>query len=72
MTETNGKLSKRELEVIRALSRGCCDIEIARQLHLSASTVNSHTKRIYNKLGVNNRHGAVGAVFRRGILPKLE
>ena len=33
--------------------------EIAEQLIVSLNTLRTHTKRIFNKLGVNNRRAAV-------------
>ena len=33
--------------------------EVARELMVSLNTMRTHTKNIYNKLGVNNRRAAV-------------
>ena len=52
-------LSERELEVIRLLGTDLDGPEIARQLVVSLTTVRTHTKNIYAKLGVNNRRAAV-------------
>ena len=48
-------LSEREGEVLKLLSTPASHAEIAAQLHISRNTVRSHVKRIYSKLGVNNR-----------------
>jgi LuxR family transcriptional regulator, maltose regulon positive regulatory protein len=55
-------LSGRELEVLRLLGTELDGPEIARELVVSLSTIRSHTKAIYAKLGVTSRRAAV----RRG------
>jgi LuxR family maltose regulon positive regulatory protein len=52
-------LSERELEVLRLLGTELNGPEIARELMVSLNTMRTHTKNIYNKLGVNNRRAAV-------------
>ena len=52
-------LSGRELEVLRLLSEGLSNAEIAGRLYISLSTVKSHTANIFGKLGVKNRTQAV-------------
>ena len=52
-------LSERELEVLRLLRSELSGPEIAQQLIVSLNTVRTHTKNIFNKLGVNNRRAAV-------------
>jgi LuxR family maltose regulon positive regulatory protein len=52
-------LSERELEVLRLLGTELNGPEIARELLVSLNTMRTHTKNIYNKLGVNNRRAAV-------------
>jgi LuxR family maltose regulon positive regulatory protein len=52
-------LSEREREVLRLLATEMSGPEIARLLVVSLHTVRTHTKRIYTKLGVNNRRAAV-------------
>lgn len=48
-------LSVREVEVLRAIHRGCSNREIAELLFVAESTVKSHLKNIYVKLNVSNR-----------------
>jgi LuxR family maltose regulon positive regulatory protein len=52
-------LSERELEVLRLLDTSLPVPEIADKLVVSASTVRSHVKSIYGKLGVHNRMQAL-------------
>ena len=52
-------LSERELEVLRLLGTDMDGPEIARHLVVSLSTVRTHTRSIYSKLGVSNRRAAV-------------
>src|SRR6266511_1222351 len=52
-------LSERELEVLRLLRTELNGPEIARELLVSLTTLRTHTKNIYNKLGVNNRRAAI-------------
>ena len=52
-------LSERELEVLRLLRSDLSGPEIAGQLIVSLNTLRTHTKNIFNKLGVNNRRAAI-------------
>ncbi len=61
-------LTKREIQVIALLSEGLSKEKIAKELDISRSTVATHTRHIFKKLGVSNSSGAVGKAFRYGIL----
>ena len=52
-------LSERELEVLKLLRSEFNGPEIAQQLIVSLNTLRTHTKNIFNKLGVNNRRSAI-------------
>jgi LuxR family maltose regulon positive regulatory protein len=52
-------LSERELEVLRLLGTDMSGPEIADTLMVSLNTLRTHTKNIYDKLGVNNRRAAI-------------
>lgn len=52
-------LSPRELDVLEYLPSHLSEMEIAEDLCITYSTVHSHIKKIYQKMGVNNRSAAV-------------
>ena len=61
-------LSSREIEVLSCVAHGASNKEIARQLHISESTVKTHLIHIFGKLGVSDRTQAVTTALQRGIL----
>lgn len=61
-------LTQREYEVMRLISAGLSNQEIAADLYLSINTIKTHTKSIYSKLNVNNRTQAVNRARELGIL----
>jgi len=61
-------LSARELEILRLLSEGLTNREIAGRLHLSENTVKGYAKDIFDKLDVHNRVEAVMRARERGLL----
>jgi DNA-binding NarL/FixJ family response regulator len=58
-------LSDAEIEVLRLLSRGRSNKEIARELDLSPETVKGRLARLFRKLGAADRAAAVAEAFRR-------
>jgi ATP/maltotriose-dependent transcriptional regulator MalT len=52
-------LSARELEVLRLLSDGRSNAEIARDMFVERSTVKTHLIHLYRKLGVSSRTQAI-------------
>ncbi|HEY7266972.1 MAG TPA: response regulator transcription factor [Solirubrobacterales bacterium] len=61
------ELSKRELEVLRLLSTGETNREIAAELVLSVRTVDRHVSNIYAKLGVSSRVAAASYAHEHGL-----
>jgi DNA-binding NarL/FixJ family response regulator len=53
------KLSRREIKVLKQLSKGLSYSSIAQNLFISRSTVRKHIENIYTKLQVNNKLEAV-------------
>ncbi len=54
-------LTEREAEILRRLARGMSNREIANDLSLALETIKWYNKRIYEKLGVDNRTQAARA-----------
>ncbi len=63
-------LSRRELDVLRLLATELDGPGIAGELFVGVSTIRSHTKSIYAKLGVNSRRAAVRRGEELGLLPR--
>ncbi len=61
-------LSKRELEVLEHLVQGNSYKMIAEALQISYNTVNSHMKKIYEKLHVNSVGEAVSKAITERIV----
>ena len=66
--ELGVKLSKRELEVLRCISRGMNNIEASTYLSISIGTIKNHLVNIYAKLGVSNRTEAALIAREKGII----
>jgi DNA-binding CsgD family transcriptional regulator len=56
-------LTEREREILRMVSAGATNADIARRLVISQSTVKSHVQNILRKLGVRNRTQAAARYF---------
>jgi len=61
-------LTERELEVLRLISDGLSNREIADRLILSKGTIKWYTTQIYGKLGVQNRAHAVARARDLGLI----
>jgi len=61
-------LSAREIEVLRLISGGNANKEIAAQLSITEETVKGHVKNILAKLDANDRTHAVTIGLKRGII----
>ncbi len=66
--EAEVQLSDREREVLLALEQGQRLIDVANSLVVSENTIKTHLRRIYEKLGVDNRHDAVSRARLTGQL----
>jgi DNA-binding NarL/FixJ family response regulator len=55
------------VEVLRAITRGLANKQIARELHISEATVHTHVINLYGKAGVNTRAGATLFAFENDL-----
>lgn len=62
------ELSQRELEVLRLMSRGLNNAEIAEHLIVGLATVKTHVASILRKVGVRDRVQAVVFAYEHGIV----
>lgn len=61
-------LSDREKEILQLMTTGLIKKEIADRLSLSVHTVDTYLRRIYEKLEVNTRTGAVAKALKEGLV----
>src|SRR5262249_24401530 len=61
------KLSARELEVRQLLAEGNSSSEIARRLHISTRTVDTHRQHIMEKLDIHSIAGLTRFAIRHGL-----
>ncbi|MBN8886225.1 MAG: response regulator transcription factor [Rudaea sp.] len=61
-------LSGREDQILRMISTGMSNLEIAAKLSLSRYTIECHIKHIYRKLAVSSRTRAINEARNRGLL----
>lgn len=61
-------LTEREVQVLRLIARGRSNRDVARELHISPSTVGTHVEHIYAKAGVSTRAGAALFAMEHGLL----
>jgi DNA-binding NarL/FixJ family response regulator len=64
------ELTPREVEVLRLLSEGCTNQQIARELLVSTSTVKNHIHQILSKLRVSDRTQAAVIAIELGLLSR--
>jgi len=62
------KLTRREVEIIRMLSKGKSSDEVAEELFISPHTVDTHRKNIFRKLEINNLAALVRFAYDHKIL----
>jgi DNA-binding NarL/FixJ family response regulator len=63
-----GRLSQRELDVMRLVAQGMSNAEIAARLYLSETTIKSHIARILAKLSLRDRVQIAVFAYENGIV----
>jgi HD-GYP domain-containing protein (c-di-GMP phosphodiesterase class II) len=63
-------LTAREVDVLRLVSRGWSNKEVAAHLVISPKTARNHIEHIYSKIGVSNRTGASLFAMQHGLIPE--
>ncbi len=66
--DSSVELTQREREILRLLSKGLSNPDIANVLDIAVETVKGHIKHIFAKLSVADRAEAVTVAFSRGLL----
>jgi DNA-binding NarL/FixJ family response regulator len=60
-------LTERELQILKLISQELSGIQIAEKLFISPTTVESHRKNLFSKIGVNTSVGLVKYAMKHGI-----
>lgn len=61
-------LTARETEIVQLIAAGRSNRDIAAALFISENTVKTHISNVYEKLGVNDRTGAVTTALRLALI----
>lgn len=70
MRAPQSTLTPRETEILVLLAKGLSNRQVSRALFISEATVKTHLVRVFAKLGVDSRTGAVTAALGRGLIPE--
>ena len=65
--EARAGLTAQELRVLRLVGQGFSNPQIATALQIAVSTVRSHLKHVYGKLGLTNRSEAISYALRNAL-----
>jgi DNA-binding CsgD family transcriptional regulator len=63
----NGKISRKEISVIRLIAKGLAVKQIAERLFISPETARTHVANIHRKLNVHNNAGVTAFAFRKNL-----
>jgi len=66
--EISGLLTEREIDELKMAAKGMSNSAIAKELHFSVRTIESHLGTIFNKMGVGSRTEAAIQAVKRGWL----
>ncbi len=68
MDENTDGMTSREIEVLKLMSTGLANKQIAYRLKISEKTVRNHISHIYEKIGVGDRAQAALYAVRKGLI----
>lgn len=71
-SESEDKLTAREMEVLEEVVKGASNTEIADTLHITENTVKIHLRNILEKLHVQNRIQAAVQAVRKGLVDQKD
>lgn len=66
--DNNSLITKREIQVLRYLSQGKNNYQIAKKLNVSVHTAKAHVQNIFKKLSVSDRTQAVVRAIKRNLI----
>ena len=67
-TDSDVKLTGREIEILTGLSDGDSYMSVADSLFISVDTVRYHIRNVYQKLQVHSQSAAVSKAIRKGLI----
>lgn len=62
------RLTSREVDILRLVSGGLTNRQVAAQLGLSSRTVDAHLRSIFGKIGVGSRSAATRYAVEHGLV----
>ena len=68
LPSANESLTRRELDVLIALTSGHANKEVARRLNISVRTVETHRQNLKNKLGIHTLAGLTKYAIEQGLI----
>ncbi|MFT5300771.1 MAG: two-component system nitrate/nitrite response regulator NarL [Mariniblastus sp.] len=68
--ELEKALSKRELQILTLFGDGLLKKEVAKELGIQVTSVATYTRRMYEKLDVQNAPAAIAKAYRMGLFSK--
>jgi DNA-binding CsgD family transcriptional regulator len=68
MNESQKLLSKQELKILEMIARGYTSENIAGELAIAKSTVQTHRRNMLRKTGIKNTHHIVAWAYKNKIL----
>jgi DNA-binding NarL/FixJ family response regulator len=68
VSDLNEVLTKRQVEILKLMSQGFSNKQMANKLFLSETTIKAHLRTIFKKLNVSNRTQAVLVGINKGLI----